>query len=56
MARYKVLFAAKSRDVGKIVEMSEKAAAELVKFGRLERVPDAPKPAPKPKPVEPKDG
>lgn len=55
MARYKVLFAAKSKDVGRIVEMDEKDAAELVKFGRLKRVEDAPKPKPAPKP-EPKDG
>lgn len=42
MAKYKVVFAAKAKDIGKLVEMDEREAAELVKFGRLARVPDKP--------------
>lgn len=42
MAKFRVAFAAKAKDIGKLVEMDEREAAELVKFGRLVRVPDKP--------------
>lgn len=42
MAKFRVAFAAKAKDIGKLVEMDEREAAELVKFGRLVRVPEKP--------------
>ncbi len=54
MAKYRVAFAAKGRDVGKIVELDPVEARELVKYGRL--VPVVERPAQVGKPAEGKPG